>query len=119
MVVLFHFCVRAILSVKARNLYLFWTVSCLVSLLFLACSKDKVRPKGCHEDKDCGNPSAWHCETQTGACFCINNDACASSEFCNTVGFCQDRSGCEKNEDCLNPGLFCDTTTGTCLTKGR
>lgn len=89
-------------------------------VLLLGCPKDRLTDKGCKEDKDCGSPtSAYRCETRTGACYCRTNEACLPREFCNTAGFCQDKSGCEKNEDCLDQTLFCDTTTGTCLSKGR
>ncbi len=75
---------------------------------------------GCSQDSDCGNPaSAYRCEAQTGVCYCRTNDACTARQFCNTAGFCQDKSGCEKNSDCLGADLFCDTSTGTCLTFGR
>ncbi len=93
-----------------------------VSLLFAltACRKTGVKAKGCAADADCGDPgSAYRCEPQTGECYCRTNDACQPREFCNPAGFCQDRSGCEKNADCLDVSLFCDTTTGTCLGKGR
>lgn len=93
-----------------------------LSLLVLAsaCDNTKVKGTGCSEDKDCGSPaSAYRCEPQTGECYCRTNQACTPTEFCNTVGFCQDRAGCEKNSDCLDPSLFCDTTSGTCLSFGR
>ncbi len=94
-------------------------------LLCAACRGPKTQGKGCVEDKDCtgqmpGSPaSAWKCEPKTGVCYCRTNEACLSTEFCNTAGFCQDKTGCEKNADCVGDNLFCDTTTGTCLTKGR
>jgi hypothetical protein len=97
----------------------FVVVSVLL-LAFAACKPPKVQQAGCREDKDCGDPaSAYRCETQTGVCYCRTNDACQPREFCNPAGFCQDRSGCEKNADCLDESLFCDTTSGTCLGKGR
>lgn len=89
-------------------------------LLLAACQKTTVKTKGCFEDRDCGDPaSAYRCETQTGECYCRTNDACPPREFCNTAGFCQVRTGCEKNADCLDESLFCDTTAGTCLSRGR
>ncbi|MBS1153515.1 MAG: hypothetical protein H6Q89_5213 [Myxococcaceae bacterium] len=92
----------------------------LAVCVLAACKNPKLERKGCLEDLDCGSPASAHrCETQTGACYCRTNDACAPREFCNPAGFCQDRSGCEKNSDCLDASLFCDTTTGTCLGKGR
>ena len=88
--------------------------------LLTACPKERLKGSGCSVDKDCGEPaSAFRCEPQTGACYCRTNDACTPREFCNTAGFCQDRAGCEKNADCLDGTLFCDTTTGSCLSKGR
>jgi len=81
---------------------------------------NQTQGTGCSKDSDCGSPaSAFRCETQTGVCYCRTNDACPPKQFCNTIGFCQDKSGCEKNEDCLDPSLFCDTSTGTCLSLGR
>ncbi len=85
-----------------------------------ACKNPKLEQKGCLQDADCGMPAgAYRCEPSTGECYCRTNDACAPREFCNPAGFCQDRAGCEKNSDCLDASLFCDTTTGTCLGKGR
>ena len=95
-------------------------ISVVVALGAPGCKDKNLANSGCREDKDCGNPAeAFRCETQTGVCYCRTNDACAPREFCNAAGFCQDRAGCEKNEDCLDPSLFCDTTTGTCLLNGR
>lgn len=91
-------------------------------VLSVAACDDRTQTKGtgCSKDEECGNPAAaYRCEVQTGVCYCRTNDACASNEFCNTAGFCQDRSGCERNEDCIGADLFCDTSTGTCLTRGR
>lgn len=89
--------------------------------LVSACvDRTQTQGTGCSTDGDCGNPASAHrCEVQTGICYCRTNDACSSNEFCNTAGFCQDRSGCERNEDCIGADLFCDTSTGTCLTRGR
>lgn len=85
-----------------------------------ACRDSRVEGTGCSEDKDCGDPaSAYRCEPLTGECYCRTNQACPPTQFCNTIGFCQDRAGCEKNSDCLDPSLFCDTTSGTCLSYGR
>lgn len=92
----------------------------LLGALVAGCKGPGVTGRGCSEDGDCGSPaSAFRCEAQTGACYCRNNDACPASQFCNVVGFCQDRSGCEKNADCLDASLFCETTSGTCLARGR
>src|SRR5438874_8826795 len=89
-------------------------------LLACGCKDSRLKGQGCTQDKDCGSPvAAFRCETQTGVCYCRTNDACPPKQFCNTAGFCQDRIGCEKNADCQDPGLFCDTTSGTCLSKGR
>ncbi|MEW5738578.1 MAG: hypothetical protein AB1938_06605 [Myxococcota bacterium] len=84
------------------------------------CKTNQLTTKGCLEDRDCGDPSsAYRCEAQTGVCYCRTDEACPGAQFCNTAGFCQDRSGCEKNLDCLDPSLFCDTTSGQCLARGR
>lgn len=89
-------------------------------LLAAGCKDQSLTGVGCREDVDCGSPtSAWRCEAQTGACFCRTDAACPGGQFCNTAGFCQDRAGCEKNEDCLDPSLLCDTSTGQCLAQGR
>ncbi len=75
---------------------------------------------GCQVDEDCGSPaSAYRCQVESGQCYCRTNDACPSGQFCNARGFCQEIAGCETNADCLDSTLFCDTTTGTCLVKGR
>jgi hypothetical protein len=89
------------------------------------CRDPRTQSRGCNEDKECipegsgHSAAAYRCETQTGACYCRSNEACPAKQFCNLAGFCQDRTGCEKNDDCLDPTLFCDTTSGTCLSKGR
>ncbi len=85
-----------------------------------ACRTGKLGSKGCQQDSDCGTPaSAYRCEYQTGVCYCRTDEACPGSQFCNPAGFCQDRAGCQVTADCLDPSLFCDTTSGTCLAKGR
>jgi hypothetical protein len=85
-----------------------------------ACPREKLKPNGCRQDSDCGTPTAgYRCETQTGECYCRTNEGCPSGQYCNTLGFCQDKAGCEKNADCLGANQFCDTTTGSCLDKGR
>ncbi len=100
------------------------TLRALLPLLALAalsaCAKDRVKGQGCATDADCGSPaSAFRCETQTGQCSCRTNDACPPAQFCNLAGYCQDRAGCETNADCLDATLVCDTTAGTCLSRGR
>ena len=96
---------------------------CAVVVLLLAstaCTKTRLNGQGCNVDSDCGSPAAaFRCEVETGLCYCRTNLACPPAQFCNTVGFCQDRAGCEKNADCLDPSLFCDTGSGTCLSRGR
>ncbi|WP_408888882.1 hypothetical protein ACJ2CR_31530 [Myxococcus faecalis] len=76
-----------------------WTWLAVPLLLLLAaCPSDSsVDSEGCRVDADCGSPA----------------------EACNPAGFCQDRAGCESNADCADDSLFCDTSTGTCLTRGR
>ncbi|NTX02830.1 hypothetical protein [Myxococcus sp. CA040A] len=90
-------------------------------LLLAACRGDApVGDEGCRVDSDCGTPSeAYRCDTETSACRCRTDGACAPGELCNEAGFCQDRAGCESNADCGEDSLFCDTSTGTCLTRGR
>jgi hypothetical protein len=91
-----------------------------LGLLVLASCSNRVKSRGCREDRDCGSPvSAYRCEPQTGECFCRTNQACPPAQFCNLSGFCQDRSGCTRNSECLDPTLFCDTLTNTCFAKGR
>jgi hypothetical protein len=97
-----------------------WALVPLLAVLCLGCPKDRVTSKGCREDKDCGSPAAaWRCQQSTGECYCRTDDACPAAQFCNAVGFCQDRAGCTVNADCLDPSLFCDTTSGNCLPVGR
>ena len=97
----------------------------MVALLLAApglsgCRENTVRSTGCSQDSDCGSPASAHrCETETGVCLCRTNTACTPTEFCNGSGFCQDRAGCEKNADCLDDTLVCDTTTGSCMPRGR
>ncbi len=93
----------------------------IVALLALTgCRDPKLGTKACGQDSDCGSPAAsYRCEPQTGVCYCRTDDACPASQFCNTVGFCQDRSGCSVNADCLDPSLFCDAVSGSCLARGR
>jgi hypothetical protein len=87
-------------------------------LLVVACKDTQIKNR-CQQDSDCGAASAFRCEPSTGTCYCRTDGACKTSEFCNPAGFCQDRAGCEKNSDCIDPGHFCDTSTGGCLPKGR
>ncbi len=98
-----------------------FAASLLALLLSVAgCRDARTRSKGCFADKDCGDPAAnYRCETQTGECYCRTDDACAPRQFCNSSGFCQAKTGCEKNDDCLDSSLFCDTGSGTCLSRGR
>ncbi|MBL8949589.1 MAG: hypothetical protein JNK82_02355 [Myxococcaceae bacterium] len=94
----------------------------LLAVLSLAgCPDDRIRPMGgCQQDSDCGDVvSAWRCEPQTGECYCRTDEACPARKFCNPTGFCQDKAGCASNTDCGDPSLFCDTTTATCLSRGR
>ena len=97
-----------------------WPALTLLLGAAAGCTNTRVGAMGCLEDAECGSPvAAFRCDATTGVCFCRTNDACRPAEFCNTAGFCQDRAGCEKNGDCLDPSLFCDTTSGTCLSRGR
>ncbi|HEX4620259.1 MAG TPA: hypothetical protein VH208_01715 [Myxococcaceae bacterium] len=85
-----------------------------------SCHSKPVTGQGCHQDSDCGSPTAaWRCETSTGSCYCRTDQACPPSQFCNPDGFCQDRTGCQSNGDCPEANQFCDTTTSTCLPIGR
>ena len=92
----------------------------LIAAALCDCRSTKLGGKGCQQDSDCGSPStSYRCEPQTGVCYCRTDDACPGSQFCNTVGFCQDRAGCEVNADCLDATLTCDTASGSCVAKGR
>lgn len=84
------------------------------------CRTNRLGNNGCQQDSDCGAPaSANRCETQTGVCYCRTDEACPGSQFCNTIGFCQDKAGCAINADCLDPSLVCEVSTGSCVAKGR
>ncbi|MCI0670881.1 MAG: hypothetical protein L0Y64_10500, partial [Myxococcaceae bacterium] len=99
----------------------------LAAVLSMAGCKDPTPTTelACTVDDDCakslqvGTAADHRCEGSTGVCYCRTDTACGPREFCNTVGFCQDRVGCARNSDCLGSGLFCDTGTGTCLSEGR
>ena len=71
------------------------------------------------QDSDCGIPATRVALRGRDRGLLLPHDDACPGQFCNTAGFCQDRAGCEKNDDCLDPSLFCDTTTGTCLLVGR
>ncbi|MEW6431407.1 MAG: hypothetical protein AB1730_07835 [Myxococcota bacterium] len=102
--------------ISARAAWLALTAAALLT----GCKTSQLSSKGCLEDRDCGDPaSAYRCEAHTGVCYCRTDAACPGAQFCNTAGFCQDRAGCEKNLDCLDPSLSCDTTSGQCLARGR
>ena len=95
-------------------------ISVGLALTLPACRNAKLGSKGCQQDADCGSPATFYrCEPQTGACYCRTDEACPASQFCNTIGFCQDRAGCSVNADCLDPSLFCDAASGSCLAQGR
>ncbi|WP_163992039.1 hypothetical protein [Pyxidicoccus caerfyrddinensis] len=96
-------------------------LAALLLLVLAACHEDTPEPGTvCRADADCGSPAeAYRCDTQAHVCRCRTDTACGPSETCNAAGFCQDRAGCESNADCGDASLFCDTGTGTCLTRGR
>ncbi|KFE62540.1 hypothetical protein [Hyalangium minutum] len=92
----------------------------LALLLLLAACSDTQGGAACREPSDCGAPAeAYRCDADSRACLCRTDAACAPGELCNPAGFCQPRAGCEKNADCTDPAFFCDTSTGTCLARGR
>lgn len=97
-----------------------WAACAALVVLGVGCRSDKLKPGGCNEDKDCGEPVAgYRCETRTGECYCRTNEGCkGQNEFCNQAGFCQVKKGCETNAECPS-GLICDTSTGTCVAMGR
>lgn len=96
-------------------------VMCCTVLALGACKGDRVMGGKCAADSDCGSPaSAYRCETRTGVCYCRTDQACPASQLCNTLGFCQDRTGCATNSDCGSDGtLVCDTSAGACVPMGR
>jgi len=97
-----------------------WRAVLAVLVALPACKDTRLGGKACQVDGDCGSPaSAFRCEPQTGVCYCRTDLACPPTQLCNPSGFCQDRAGCQTNADCLGDGLFCDTTAGNCLPKGR
>ncbi|MBE2252644.1 MAG: hypothetical protein IAE78_24140 [Myxococcus sp.] len=92
----------------------------LLSLVLGGCPRDRVVGGKCAVDADCGQPaSAFRCEDRTGICYCRTDDACPPNQLCNGLGFCQDRSGCATNTDCPDTSLYCDTTAGACVPRGR
>ncbi len=97
-----------------------WCAAALLALAAAGCKDTRLNTSGCRQDSDCGDPAAaWRCDSKAGLCYCRTDAACPVREFCNAAGFCQDRAGCEKNADCQDPSLFCDTSSGTCLVRGR
>lgn len=99
-----------------RHLFLWAAVASTLT----ACDRTKTQSAGCSQDSDCGSPaSAYRCDVPSGVCYCRTDDACAARQFCNALGYCQDKSGCQQNSDCLGSNLYCDTTSGTCVSKGR
>jgi hypothetical protein len=104
-----------------RPSLLAFAVATLASAAWVAgCRDPKLGSSGCRTDADCGNPAtAYRCEERTGVCYCRTDQACPLTQLCNANGFCQDRAGCQTNADCVDPSLFCDTTQGNCLPKGR
>lgn len=88
--------------------------------MFAGCRDTRLGEKACREDSDCGSPaSAFRCEAETGVCYCRTDQACPGSQFCNAIGFCQDRSGCATNLDCADATTYCDTASGQCIPRGR
>lgn len=84
------------------------------------CPSERLSSTGCRRDADCGEPAtAFLCVTETGACQCRTDEACAPSQRCNVAGFCQDRAGCQTSLDCGAPSLVCDVASGQCLARGR
>jgi len=101
-----------------------------VALGLVSCRDTRVMGGKCGVDADCATSmtsslvigaqaAAYRCEAQTGVCYCRTDDACPPSQLCNGLGFCQDRSGCTTNADCGSGNLFCDTSVGECVPKGR
>lgn len=90
------------------------------TLVVAGCRDTRIGASGCREDADCGSPaSAYRCEPSTGVCYCRTDQACPGAQFCNVVGFCQDRSGCATNLECADPSTYCDTASGQCIPRGR
>ncbi|MBX7096114.1 MAG: hypothetical protein K1X89_00240 [Myxococcaceae bacterium] len=89
-----------------------------LALTLVGCRGTKVGQAGCTQDGDCGPASDYRCDTRNNVCYCRTDAACAPSEFCNPIGFCQGRAGCLANLDCAK-GSFCDTASGKCLSEGR
>ena len=87
------------------------------------CSSDRLQQLGCRVDADCATSTvgaeSFRCEPANGVCYCRDDAACPRAEFCNAVGFCQPRTGCTTNQDCLGSGLYCDTSVGSCVPEGR
>lgn len=85
-----------------------------------ACPQDpNVIERECALDSECGDGK--RCDVAAGICLCANDNGCdAQTEFCNALGRCQSKLGCENNDDCSQDGAvpqFCDVTTGQCELK--
>ena len=84
------------------------------ALLALSCTPTEGR---CTLDSQCDALGQGHraCDLERGSCACVDDRGCGVDELCNSAGACQARSGCTNNDECGDEGVFCDITTGNCL----
>lgn len=90
--------------------------ACGVLVVLMGCPTP-ASSVGCKADRDCANFET--CDVNTGFCLCADDQACDATEFCNGLGRCQPKLGCESNADCRSPDRpsdICDTTTNECIT---
>jgi hypothetical protein len=91
----------------------------ICALSLTTCSGKKVITViGCAQDSDCGDPTLFGCNKQTGVCHCKNDGACPKGEFCNPAGDCQAHVTCYVNTDCPSQEI-CDFHTNVCIPQGR
>lgn len=85
----------------------------LAFILLLAACKQGANL--CTADTQC--KPGFSCDQSTGACGCIADSSCATTESCNAAGFCQARLRCDSSSDCTT-GNLCDSVSGTCIAQG-
>ena len=87
----------------------------LAAVIVISLAACKGGQNLCTADTQC--KAGFACDQTTGACGCIADSSCASTESCNAAGFCQARLRCDSSADC-STGNLCDSSSGTCIVSG-